>query len=140
MPAPRRGRLTRWCALATLVTATTLSGGCGDGPTEQATAQLAPQQGPAALIAGSAGFKCHPWNKHSGACGNLGGASGTGSSSGAATGGVAGSAGTSGSGGAGAAGGQGTTGPYPILSPATSISRCRSSSSLRRILPSALPR
>jgi len=118
-PEARSG-LTLQRALAVLVTAATLSGACGDGASPQGNAALTPQPGPAALLAGTAGFKCHPWNRHSGACGNFGGAGGGGSNSGTVTGGVAGTAGIAGSGagGDGAVGGQAPTGPFPILSPA----------------------
>lgn len=111
--------------LLVLVTAATLAGGCGDAATEQGAAQVAPQQGPAALFASGAGFKCHPWDKRAGGCGNFGGASGTGSATGGTTGGVAGIGGTAGSGagassagGGGAVGGQTVSTPFPILSPA----------------------
>jgi len=120
--------------LGLAVTLATLTGGCGDGASDPSALQQAPAQAPVALVAGSGGFRCHPWNKRAGGCGNLGGTTGTGSSSGTATGGVDG--GTDGSGNAGDAaggaaggaagssastgtGGQDSSGaPFAILSPA----------------------
>lgn len=130
-PARKRAGSMLRRGLGVVVTMATLTGGCGDGSPEQSALQQAPEQGPAALVAGNPGFRCHPWSKRSGACGNFGGASGTGSASGGASGGVTGAGGGSGNAGgdvggaiggtagAGGAGGQDPSGaPFAILSPA----------------------
>ena len=117
-PTVRRG-------LVALVTAATLTGGCGDGAPDASTSTLVPAQAPAALVAGSAGFKCHPRNRRAGICSNSGGTSGTGSVASGSTGGVAGSGGAAGSiggaaatGGNSGAGGQAAGAPFAILAPA----------------------
>ena len=125
-PVRKSGRFALRGSLGMIVTFATLTGGCGDVPSDQSELVAAPQRAPAALQAGSAGFKCHPFHKRSGGCGNSGGTSGAGGTTGGASGGVAGGAGGSGNtagmlgsaGGAGAGGQAASDAPFAILAAA----------------------
>jgi hypothetical protein len=100
----RSGAVTLRRGLATFVTLAALAGGCGDGSWEEGAPQVTSgEQDTGAIVAGTAGFRCHPWSKRAGACGNVGGSSGSSSP---------------GSGGAaGAAGPDSSSAPFTILAP-----------------------